>query len=114
MMKVVDKRKDRYDVYIGRGSRWGNPFRIGDPHPETGRPITRGAAIQLFKEYAVWGEGRHLLRHLGELEGQVLGCFCAPKGGVGAHDPLVCHGQILLLLLEHRAKKIAEKRRTRS
>ena len=115
--RVVHIKKDPYDVYIGRSgkgtrSKWGNPFGIGDPHPVTGEPITRGEAIPLFKEYAVRGAGRHLLKDLGELEGKILGCFCAPKGGVGAHDPLVCHGQILLLLLEHRRKKIAAKRKT--
>ena len=26
---VVNLRKERFDVYIGRGSKWGNPFRIG-------------------------------------------------------------------------------------
>lgn len=51
---------------------------------------------------------------LGELDDQVLGCFCAPKRGVGAYDPLVCHGQILLELLEHRRKKIAERQAERT
>ena len=27
--KVVNKYKESYDVYIGRGSIWGNPFIIG-------------------------------------------------------------------------------------
>lgn len=109
--RVVHVRKDDFDVYIGRGrgSKWCNPFRIGDPHPETGEPIRRGEAIPLFKEYAVRGAGRHLLKDLGELDGQTLGCWCAPKGGVGAHDPPICHGQILLLLVEHRRRVIEKK-----
>jgi hypothetical protein len=108
---VVHVRKDAYDIYVGRGrgSRWGNPFKIGDPHPETGEPITRGDAITLYKWWIVRGEGRRLLARLGELEGATLGCFCAPEGGVGADDPLVCHGQVLLRLLEHRRRKLREK-----
>lgn len=111
---VVHIKKDSYDLYIGRAgngtaSKWGNPYRIGEPHPETGEPITRGDSLTLFKHCIVHGAGRHLLRDVGELEDQTLGCFCAPKGGVGAHDPLVCHGQILLALVEHRRKKIAER-----
>jgi len=27
--KVVNLRKEKYDVYIGRGSKWGNKFVIG-------------------------------------------------------------------------------------
>ena len=27
--KVVNLRKERYDAYIGRGSKWGNKFVIG-------------------------------------------------------------------------------------
>ena len=112
MERVFHVNRDPYDVYVGRGrnSKWGNPFRIGDPHPQTGHPIRRGEAIELYKEYVVRGAGRHLLRDLGELDGKNLGCFCAPKGGIGAHDPLLCHGQILLLLVEHRRKKLAERR----
>lgn len=28
-MKVVHCKKEPYDVYIGRGSKWENPFVIG-------------------------------------------------------------------------------------
>ena len=27
--RVVNCRKDSYDIYIGRPSLWGNPFEIG-------------------------------------------------------------------------------------
>ena len=26
MTTVVNLKKDTYDIYIGRGSKWGNPF----------------------------------------------------------------------------------------
>lgn len=119
--RVVHVRKDPFDVYIGRenkraalvASAWANPFRIGAPHPgNSGNPITREEAIALYKEWIVRCEGRHLLKKLGELEGKTLGCWCAKKGGVGEHDPLVCHGQVLLMLLTWRGKKIREKRRS--
>ena len=111
MGRVVHVRKDPFDLYIGRGrnSTWGNPFKIGDPHPESGEPIVRGEAIELYKEWIVRGDGRWLLGHLGELEGATLGCWCAPKGGVTEHDPLLCHGQVLLKLVSWRRKKISEK-----
>ena len=120
--RVVHVNKDPFDVYIGRvnkranlpGSVWANPFRIGAPHPaKAGETITREDAVALYKEWIVRGEGRRLLKRLGELEGETLGCWCAKKGGVGAHDPLICHGQILLLLLEHRRRKIEKKKKGR-
>lgn len=27
--RVVHCKREPYDVYIGRGSKWGNPFKIG-------------------------------------------------------------------------------------
>ena len=29
MIKVVHINKEEYDIYIGRGSKWGNPFVLG-------------------------------------------------------------------------------------
>ena len=75
--RVVHTRIDPYDVYIGRGrgSRWGNPFKIGDAHPRTGEPIVRGEAIELHEEWMLLGDGRRLLfEPLRELEGLTLGC----------------------------------------
>jgi hypothetical protein len=85
--RVVNRRRDRYDVYIGRPSFWGNPFVVGSQGD-------RGECVRL---YEAW-----LRQHPDvieaakrELRGKVLGCYCARKGGVGPDDPLVCHGQIL-------------------
>lgn len=112
MWRVVHVKRGRYTKWVARGSKWGNPFRIGHPHPVTGEPITREEAVRLYLEWIARGEGRWLLRHLGELEDEVLGCFCAPKGGVSEHDPLICHGQVLLKLLAWRRKKIHQKQMT--
>lgn len=113
--RVMHVRKDRYTRYIGRGrgarGTWGNPYRIGAPHPLTGEPMTREDAVHLHMEWMVRGEGRRLLARLGELEGHVLGCWCSPKGGLTEHDePYACHGQNLLKLLSWRRKKLEEKR----
>lgn len=107
--RVVHVRKDPYDVYVGRGrgskGTWGNPYRVGGAHPETGEPIARGEAISLHEEWMLLGGGRRLLgKPLRGLGGLTLGCWCAPEGGVGIHDPLVCHGQNLLRLLHRRTR----------
>ena len=40
-------------VYVGRPTRWGNPWKVGDPHPdpgERGRPIAdRAEAVALYR-----------------------------------------------------------------
>jgi len=67
-------------VYIGRGSKWGNPFRIG-------RDGDRATVIVRYERWL--GDQRHLLRALDELRCRDLVCFCAPRA---------CHGDLLLRL----------------
>jgi len=78
MVEVLgeNKRKEPYDVYIGRGSKWGNPYYIG-------RDGTREQVIKKYRKYLL---ASPLMDDLHELKGKVLGCFCAPKP---------CHGDIL-------------------
>jgi hypothetical protein len=67
-------------IYFGRGSKWGNPFRIG---PD-------GDRAAVIAKYARWlRDQHHLLRALDELRGRDLVCWCAP---------LACHGDLLLWL----------------
>jgi hypothetical protein len=82
MTKVVNYKKDKYDIYIGRGSKWGNPFKIG---PDG----SRMEVIKKYKEYILQDE--ELLKHLPELKGKILGCFC---------KPLPCHGDVLVELVD--------------
>lgn len=66
-------------VYIGRPSRWGNPFEIG-------RDGTRDEVIALYEQYIMaTDELRRKVIH--QLRGKDLVCFCAPKA---------CHGDVLL------------------
>ncbi len=75
---VVNKRDDGFDVYIGRGSKWGNPFRIG----------VDGTRTQVIAKYArMLRSSPELLAALGELRGKRLGCFCKPAA---------CHGDVLV------------------
>lgn len=83
---VVHKRFRRYDVYIGRGGPWGNPFEIGRD----------GSRAEVIAKYRVWimSDDRvavALRANLHKLQGQVLGCWCAP---------LPCHGDVLAELAD--------------
>jgi len=76
-MSVVHCKKDKYDCYIARPSKWGNPFVI----PRDG---TREEVIAKYRAWIVTQP--HLLADLHELKGKVLGCWCSP---------LPCHGDVL-------------------
>lgn len=78
-MPVVHCKKEKYDVYIGRPGRWGNPYTIG-------KDGDRDEVIAKFETYLL---GRpDLLRDLPSLKDKRLGCWCSPNR---------CHGDILEL-----------------
>ena len=88
--RVVNIRREPYDVYIGRGrgSILGNPYRIT-------QDCDRECALQRFRVYFA----RRLKDDPGfkaaveGLRGKFLGCFCAPAAGFKGR--LLCHGQII-------------------
>ncbi len=83
MTTVVNKRSgEPYDVYIGRPSKWGNPFPLGGD----------SSRDEVVAQYRSWVVGQpHLLAALPELRGKVLACWCAP---------LSCHGDVLAELAD--------------
>lgn len=87
--RVVHCRRDLYDVYIGRPSKWGNPFLIG-------RDGDRALVIARYRDYI--RNRPDLLKDLGELEGKVLGCWCKPSA---------CHGDVLVELLSEKRPQIS-------
>ena len=81
-MKVVHFQREPNDIYIGRPSKWGNPFLIG-------RDGTREEVIVKYKDWLL-NDNPELLRDIHELKGKVLGCWCSPKA---------CHGDVLVELV---------------
>ncbi|MFD0587694.1 DUF4326 domain-containing protein [Paenibacillus sp. GCM10027627] len=90
--KVVNKHhKVPYDIYIGRGSKWGNPFSHMEGTKAKYKVVTREEAVA---EYEQWIETQpELLSSLREIKGKTLCCFCKPKS---------CHGDILARLADER------------
>jgi hypothetical protein len=81
---VVHCKRSPYDVYIGRPSKWGNPFEIGKD----------GTREEVVTKYEAWIKQQPaLLAALNELSGKVLGCWCKPK---------TCHGDILQNLIKEK------------
>jgi len=78
--RAVHCTRERHHAYIGRPSKWGNPFVV-DKHG------TRGECIALYEGWL--RENTALFAALDELRGLVLGCWCAPRA---------CHGDLLVRL----------------
>lgn len=79
--RIVNMRRAKYDIPIVRGTRWGNPFRIG----------TDGTREEVIEKYRTWIQTQpDLMNCLHELKGKTLGCVCCP---------LKCHGEVLVELV---------------
>lgn len=81
-------------VYIGRGSKWGNPFVIGKD----------GSRDVVIAKYEVWLQQRLIdgvitLEELSELYGKSLVCFCTPQR---------CHGEVLEYWAEVAARYLGQ------
>ena len=85
--KVINiKSGEKYDIYIGRPSRFGNPFSHQAGTLAEYKVDSREQAIEYFENYI--NNTPWLLKAAKEeLKGKILGCFC---------HPLPCHGDILL------------------
>lgn len=93
MPRVLNKKRFHIpgdSIYIGRGSKWGNPFRIG---PDGDRDAVILAHYEMLKTRP------DLLLALDELRGRDLLCFCAPEA---------CHGDVLLALANMTVEQRAE------
>ena len=91
--KVVHCKRENYDVYVGRPSKWGNPYSHKEGTLAEFKTETRQEAIEAYRDYILNGKGVHLLNDLGELEGKTLGCWCKPQA---------CHGDILIEIIQER------------
>lgn len=86
---VVNRRYEAFDVYIGRGSIWGNVYSHLSSNFSITPVKTRDEAVD---KYAVWIQTQpQLLARLHELKDKRLGCYCAP---------LRCHGEVLAELAD--------------
>lgn len=92
---VVHCKQMPYDIYIGRPSKWGNPYSHKHGTLAKYKVNTREEAVQAYREYITNGDGKHLLNDLHELKDKALGCWC---------KPLQCHGDVLVQLIKEHCK----------
>ena len=73
---------DSYDVYIGRGTLWGNPYQMGK----------EGTRDEVIAKFAYDFDKRFLKlpekfdENIEKLRGKTLGCHCKPAA---------CHGDVI-------------------
>jgi hypothetical protein len=96
MTRVVNRRKDKYDVYVGRGSIFGNPFSIGvdgsrdvvcDKHLDWLYLWIEDKSEVIINGYS----NKTVVENLNSLKGKTLGCYCKPQR---------CHADNFVYLLE--------------
>lgn len=80
--RVVHCKREKYDVYIGRPSVWGNPFKLSAGE-------ARGTTIARYERWLLTQP--ELLAQLPRLKGKTLGCWCKPHA---------CHGDVLARLAD--------------
>jgi hypothetical protein len=78
--RLVNCRRAPFDVYIGRPSRWSNPFHIDHDG-------TRDGVVDKYRNWLI--RQPLLLRDVKTLRGRILGCDCPPRR---------CHGEVLVEL----------------
>jgi len=87
--KVVNINIGEHEVYIGRPSKYGNPFRIG-------KDGTRMEVIEKYREWLL-GNKELMADIVEELDGKILGCHCKPKNR--------CHGDIIVKIIESKKRE---------
>ena len=83
MAKVLNKRDSGVPagaIYVGRPSKFGNPYEIG-------RDGSREEVIQKYEAWLLSADNGLRIDDLRSLRGKDLVCWCAP---------LACHAEVLL------------------
>lgn len=86
MTRVVHCKKEPFDIYVGRPSLLGNPFRIG---PDG----TRAEVIAKYRVYAIkrMKTDEKFAAEIRKCKGKTISCWCVPEW---------CHGHVIAELAE--------------
>ena len=88
---------DAIDVYVGRGSVWGNPFVSRGRGGQSQYAVTESDdPLGDYERYLM--ANKALRARLGELRGRVLGCYCVRLGQRSRVER--CHAQVLARLAD--------------
>jgi hypothetical protein len=91
MPRVFNRRANNVPpgaVYVGRPTKWGNPYKVG---PD-------GDHAEVVRKFRAYICADDLIFEIGELRGKDLVCWCAPAP---------CHADVLLELANDTSVPIA-------
>ena len=93
----MHKLESKYDVYIGRPSIFGNPFKIG---PDGNRQ----QVVAKFKQYFYdrLQKDKKFKGAIDKLKGKTLACWCVDKPVDFIRKNKQCHGEIILEYLNEK------------
>lgn len=91
---LVNRHKEPFDIYIGRGTMWGNKFEV-----DNSKGWTRSIVIEMYREYfyECLENGTITVEDILSLSGKVIACSCKPKN---------CHGDVILEVFDEIIKLI--------
>lgn len=93
---VVHAKNYNHDVYIGRPSKWGNPYSHKEGTLAKYKVLTRQEAISGYVNHLI---ETGLMNEIKELKGKILGCWCCKTPSDGLEKSFVCHGQVIARIL---------------
>ena len=98
--RVGHWKRDRCDVYIGRGSKWGNPY-VWPGAARKSKHLVTETETPLADYEAHVRASPSLMAQLHELQGKVLGCWCVRLDDPDPerHEDERCHGHVLQRLV---------------
>jgi hypothetical protein len=92
IVELTDKH-----YYIGRPSKYGNPYSSKDDTLAKFKVDTTEEAIQKYEEYLIESG---LINDIEELLDKILVCFCIDCDEYKPNRKVVCHGQVLQKYLD--------------
>lgn len=87
--KVVHCKREKYDIYIGRPSKWGNPFILEGYNENCNKNNIVYSRREALEKYIEWflKQPELIKQAKKELKDKILGCWCKPE---------LCHGDFLV------------------
>lgn len=90
MNEIVHCKIEPYDIYIGRGSKWGNPFTHKEGTKADFIVSSVQEAVDRYRDFLI--AEKNLIDQIHTLDNKVLGCWCKSPTKRNA----LCHGDILV------------------